>query len=402
MTLKFTYLLVLVLVSLLSTSSYSYRNNDDIKLLTQATQFEAGTPVILKFLNTTSKTPYLYVSNSYGTSIIKANEVSGVLNYAIPQFISNKTGIINWKLLSEKSLWGKVNIISKQKTVSIETYLGPPSIEAGSTDYAMLVTIPTDAYDNPLANNTELRVKHQFLEKETKDAVIVNNRIAYKNIFSSTKTGRILVSSECLNLNSKEYTINVMPAIPTNFSISSYRNHSYADGNQITSFSTSVIKDKFGNIISDGTYVEFFITNSSNYILKTAGTTISGVAHAKMIHPDHKDEWIIKAFVEGMAESNTIKLAYKPIILDFEVQFSRNNRLITIGPLKSFMNQMVPDGLEVLLSVYVNDIKTQTLSKSAFEGFAIFKLDNNNFSTGNYILKIKSAGIEKTYNNIKL
>lgn len=400
MTLKFTYLLALVFANLLATTSYS--NNNDIQLLTQATQFEAGTPVILKFLNTTNQTPCLYVSNSYGTSIIKANNVAGSLNYVIPQFISNKTGVINWKLLSKKSLSGKVNILSKQKTASIETYLGPPSIEAGRTDYAMLVTIPTDAYDNPLANNTELSVKHQFLEKEIRDDVIVNHGIAYKNIFSPTKAGRILVSSECLNLNSKEYTINVMPAIPTNFSISYFRNHDYADGNQITNFSTSVIKDKFGNIISDGTYVEFFITNSSNYILKTAGTTINGVAHAKMIHPDHKEEWVIKAFVEGMAVSNTIKLAYKPIILDFEVLLSKNNRLITIGPLKSFMSQMVPDGLEVLLSIYVNDIKTQTLSKSTFEGYAKFKLDNNNFSTGNYTLKIKTAGIEKTYNNIKL
>lgn len=400
MTLKFTYLLALVFANLLATTSYS--NNNDIQLLTQATQFEAGTPVILKFLNTTNQTPCLYVSNSYGTSIIKANNVAGSLNYVIPQFISNKTGVINWKLLSKKSLSGKVNILSKQKTASIETYLGPPSIEAGRTDYAMLVTIPTDAYDNPLANNTELSVNHQFLEKEIRDDVIVNHGIAYKNIFSPTKAGRILVSSECLNLNSKEYTINVMPAIPTNFSISYFRNHDYADGNQITNFSTSVIKDKFGNIISDGTYVEFFITNSSNYILKTAGTTINGVAHAKMIHPDHKEEWVIKAFVEGMAVSNTIKLAYKPIILDFEVLLSKNNRLITIGPLKSFMSQMVPDGLEVLLSIYVNDIKTQTLSKSTFEGYAKFKLDNNNFSTGNYTLKIKTAGIEKTYNNIKL
>ena len=121
-----------------------------------------------------------------------------------------------------------------------------------------------------------------------------------------------------------------------------------------------------------------------------------------MIHPDHEDQWTVKAFVEGMAESNQIALVYNSIISDFNVLFLESNRTITIGPLKSFMNQMIPDGLEISLSVYENDIKLKTLTKSSFEGYATFKLDNNNFPSKNYTLKIKTAGIEKTYPNIKL
>jgi hypothetical protein len=66
------------------------------------------------------------------------------------------------------------------------------------------------------------------------------------------------------------------------------------------------------------------------------------------------------------------------------------------------MNQMVPDGLKVSLTIFQNDVKLDTLTKSSFEGYATFKLDNNNFPSTNYTIKIKTAGIEKTYPNIKL
>ncbi|MFI1773307.1 hypothetical protein [Thalassobellus citreus] len=400
MKIKFTYLLIISMV--FSSFTSTVKNNDAFKLLTTSTEFEAGSSISLKFSNESSEKPNLYLSNSYGSTIIKPNTESGILNYQIPQTISNKTGIVNWKLLSTSSLSGKFKITSKQKVASMETYLGPPSIEAGGTDYAMLVVIPTDVLDNPLTDSTKVNVKHQFLENQNDEDILIKNNIAYKNIYSETKTGRILVSSECLGINSKEYTINVLPAIPTDFSISYQRNHDYADGNQITSFSTSTIKDKHGNIVSDGTYVEFFINNTSKNILKTFGTTINGIAKAKMIHPDHEDNWTVKAFIEGMAESNSITLAYKPVITNFDVAFSSNNRIITIGPLKSFMNQMIPDGLEVSLSIYENNTKLKTLYKSSFEGFATFKLDTNNAPSSTYTFIIKAAGIEKTHSNIKL
>ncbi len=400
MILKHTYLLLFGWMVLLSVPSYG--NNGTIELITKTTEFEAGQAITLKFSNTDNATPSLYVSNSYGATLIKPEKDSGILNYLIPQSISNKTGVVHWKLLANNSLSGAFSVISKQKATSIETYLGPPSIQAGGTDYSMLVVIPTDYLDNPLADSTKVIVKHQFLDNQNKEVVLMNHRIAYKNIYSEPKTGRILVSSECLEFNSKEYTVNVLPAIPTDFDISYSRNHDYADGNQITTFSTSIIKDQYGNLVSDGTYVDFFITNRSNHILKTSGTTINGIAYAKMIHPDHEDQWSVKAFIEGMAESKPIQLAYKAIISDFNVQFSENSRTVTIGPLQSFMHQMVPDGLEVSLSVFQNDIKLKTLTKSAFEGYATFKLDTNNFPSDNYTLKIETAGVQKTYTNVKL
>ncbi len=404
MTLKPTYLLIITLVfsSFVSSVDESIINNN-IQLLTSETEFEAGNTIALTFSTTNASKPNLYLSNSYGSTIINPHLENGILNYQLPKTFSNKTGVISWNLLGDDTpLSGKLNIYPKQEVTTMETYLGPPSIEAGGADYTMLVVIPTDIYDNPLKDGTAVSVKYQFLENKSKDVVYMKNSISYRNIYSETKTGRILISSECLSKNSKEYDVNVMPAIPTDFTITYNRNHEYADGNQITNFSTSIIKDKYGNIVSDGTYVDFFITNASNHILKTSGSTINGIAKAKMIHPDHEENWVVKAFIEGMAESDSLSLIYKQAILDFQIAFSDDNRTISVGPLKSFMNQMIPDGLEVKLHIYQNDKKVKTLFKSTFEGYTNFKLSSDIFTKGAYTFKIETAGIQKVYQNIKL
>lgn len=404
MTLKSTYFLIITLVFLSFTPSVDTLTiNSDIQLLTTETEFEAGSTIVLTFSTTNTSTPNLYLSNSYGSIILKPHLENGILNYQLPKTFSNKAGKVNWTLLSDNTrLSGQFSVSSKQEVVSMETYLGPPSIEAGGTDYTMMVIIPTDIYDNPLKDSTAVSVKHQFLENEHKNIIYMKNNISYKNIYSELKTGRVLISSECLSKNSKEYDVTIMPAIPTDFTITYKRHHEYADGNQITGFSTSVIKDKYNNIVSDGTYVDFFITNASNHILKTSGSTINGIAKAKMIHPDHKDNWTVKAFIEGMAKSNSLSLIYKQAVLDFKATFSDDNRTISVGPLKSFMNQMIPDGLEVKLHVYQNDIKLKTLFKNTFEGHTRFKLSPDIFPKGSYTFKIETAGIQKAHQNIKL
>ncbi|WP_347924038.1 hypothetical protein [Pontimicrobium sp. SW4] len=373
------------------------------KLLTKQIQFEAGSDVVLKISATNSAQPPLYCTNSYGSILISPSITNNILQYEIPKHISNKIGKVYWKLLIENDeLSGQINIAPKKEVATMETYIGPPSIEAGGIDYAMLVVIPTDVLDNPLPKNTIVNTKYQFLSNEIIEEVKTEHLIAYKNIYSKQESGRILASSECLNTNSKEFTINVFPAIPTNFTITFKQPHNYADGNQITTFETSVIKDKQNNIVSDGTYVEFFITNEKGNRLKTSGTTINGIATARMIHPDYSAQWQIKAFIDGIAESNIIAVNYKQVITDFNVVFSKNNRLITIGPLQSFMKQLIPDGLQVKLNIYKNDILLDVINKKSIDGYVHFNLKPDLFENDEYTFIIKTAEIEKPFNMISL
>ncbi|WP_055434831.1 hypothetical protein [Lacinutrix algicola] len=404
MQLKRTYIFVLGLILL---SSFAIVQHNDAtnpsKLVTTQTDYNVGKPIVLKFTVSDDQKPLLYCSNSYGSTLVSAIAEDGTLQYIIPENITKKIGVVNWALLDKnKSATGQFNINPKAEVATMETYIGPPSIEAGGTDYTMLVVIPTDSLDNPVPTNTKVNARFQFLASEENDDIFTNNLISWRNINSKRESGRMLVSSESLGINSKEFTINVWAAIPTDFKISAKRPHNYADGNQVTTFNTSVIKDKQDNVVSDGTFVTFFITNDHGNILKTTGTTIEGVAHSKIIHPDFKDNWSIKAYVDGMAESDTIILSYQSVIEDFDVAFANKNRKILVGPLQSFMEQMIPDGLHVKLLIYKDNTLIDTIIKTSFNGYVTFNLKPAVYQNDTYSFSVETAGINKTFNNKKL
>ncbi|CAL2082132.1 conserved exported hypothetical protein [Tenacibaculum dicentrarchi] len=376
-------------------------NAQNITLLSKEKQFTAGDTILLKFNANSAKKYQMYCTNSYGSTLLNSEVINNKINFKIPPYLSNKSGILNWKII-KNNISGQFKIVPKQQPVSLETYLGPPSIEAGGTDYTMLVVIPTDDLDNPLKKGTTVKVKYQFLKSERKTKVLTNNLIAFKNINSPLKSGRMIITSESLNLNSKEYDVNIMPAIGTNFKLFFKRNHKYADGNQITTFYTSIIKDKNNNIISDGSFVDFFITNKKGNMLKTSGTTINGIAYAKMIHPEFEDNWKVKAYINGISESDILKINYKKIIDKFDVNFSDNNRTVKVGPLKSFMKQMIPDGLKVKLAIYKDDKFLNNIIKKSNDGFVYFKLNSNIYKNGDYTIKITTAAVTKTFEAKKL
>ena len=397
----YIYLMLWLFVSTIAMGQNS-NQDDTIKLLTTQSDFEVGSDIILQFSSSEETQPLLYCSNSYSTILISPTVENEILSYKFPDFITNKSGVAHWKLTDDHSISGSFMMHSKKEVATMETYIGPPTIEAGGTDYTMLVVIPTDSLDNPLPENTSLTTAYQFLNTQKEEDIVTNNIIAYKNIYSQKKSGRLFISSECLEINSKEYTIDVLPAIPINFTISVDRSHNYADGNQITSFYTSILKDAHDNIVSDGTYVTFFIRNKDGNILKSSGTTVQGIATSKMIHPDHEDQWIVKAYVEGMAESESITVGYQQVIKDVEIAFAKANRKIQVGPLQSFMGQMIPDGFQVSLEIYKNERLLKTYTKTSKEGFVSFEIKAAIFKNDTYTLKIKTAGLEKNYPNIKL
>jgi hypothetical protein len=403
MKLKKLFSLIFFQFIILSLTAQETIIDSTIDLFAGKNKFVAGDKIILETNIEDKRYIQLYCSNSYGSSIVDPIFVNGKLTFEIPSFLAQKRGVLFWKVLTKKeTISGTIRILSIKKPVAIESYLGPPSIDAGNVDFTMLVVIPKDSLDNPIRNNSKVIVKHQFLKSEKKETIFTNKLIGYKNIYAPLKSGRIIISSESFGLNSKEFDVNVMPSIATNFKIFMNRNHEYADGNQITTLYTSVIKDQNNNIVTDGSLVEFFITNKYENILKTYGTTINGIAKAKMIHPDYEETWKIKGFLIGIAESNVLEVSYKKALEDYEVTFSKDNRTIKVGLLKSFMNQLMPDGLSVKLSIFKNNILVNELYKESIKGYANFYLDPNIFKNNYYKIIIETAKIKKEFKKVIL
>ena len=391
------FIVITLLISAFSVKTES-STTELFKLETIERTFIAGTEVALTFSSENDKSPLLFINNSYGSTIISPKKIDTNLVFKLPAVFSKKAGILNWSLIYEgkTQLKNSIEILPNIATKTlIESYLGPRSIQAGNKDYSMLVIIPTDIYDNPLPENSSVKINEQFLDNITSTEEKTKNLIAWNTIMAKDKAGSILVSSSCNSTNSNELTTIIYPSNPTNFIISFNRNHDFADGNQITELTTSKIVDEFGNTISDGTIVEFNIVNTENTILKTRATTINGFAKAKILHPDSKDIWNVKGFVNGLAESNTITINYEPITTNFNVHFSENNRKITVGPIESFMNQLIPDGALVKLKIFNNNNLVETKTGTSYKGFVTFEIAAEFYRENSYSFIVEVLGNSK-------
>lgn len=374
-------------------------SNVTFTTLTAKKNYTVADSITLEFTASKQSNAVLVLKNAYGITAIKPIKSNNKLTYKVPENFTKIVGNLHWLLVLN-------NHIKLQDTVVImpeannypklETYLGPRSIVAGGNDFSMLVNTPTDRFDNPLAAGTKVAIKHQFRKEVTTDTLKVKNLVAWTNIFSPQKTGRILITSLVDSTKSKELTSVILPDNASNFTINYSRNHKYADGNQIITFTTSTIKDNHGNVVSDGTLVLFTVKDNQGNLLQTNGTTINGVAMAKLLHPSKKESWTVTAYVTGAAKSDSIKVDFSSAVKDYKVHLSANNRIITIGPIESFMQQFVPDGLTVTVFIYtkegalLNTIKTTTL-----KGVARFNFDENFYKKGSYTIKIEAAGIIK-------
>lgn len=371
-----------------------------VSLISSPKTFVAGSEITLSFVCETPEIPQLFVHDSYGSSLIQGEKKDQQIRFSFPEAFCKRTGVVDWVLVrkKEKPEKGKIEILPKSSsTTKIESYFGPRQIQAGN-DYSMLVVMPTDALGNPLPENTPVTIQSYFQGVARSKEIKTGHLMAWQNIPAHEKSGYILVSSTCNGINSNELVTLVYPSNAVNFTISYTRNHPYADGNQLTELTTSGIKDQFGNAVSDGTVVLFDISDHTGYKLKTYGSTIKGVATAEMLHPDRPSTWKVKAFVTGLAESNVIEISYEAALKDFDVNFSEGNRRITIGPLQSFMNQLIPDGARVRLQIFQENKLLEIKSEYSSKGFVNFYLSPEYYKGRQYSFRIETMGMVK---NIK-
>lgn len=396
---KTAYILAsLFILSLLAFgTALSYSKKNEIHLETKTTQFIAGNPIQLVFASD-AKTDkrQLYIIHSYGKTLLESKNQNDKIIFEIPTIYTQKTGVVSWFLIGDgnSAIKGSFEIIPNDKTkTQLENYLGPRSILAGGSEFTMMVTVPTDSYDNPKQEGTEVVIKDQFLNTINTETKKTKNFIIWKNIYSNQKSGQLLASTASGKTVSKEIETEVYPNIATDFTISYSRNHDYADGNQITTISSSIIKDQYGNIVSDGTTVLFNIKTKNDLNLKTIATTINGIASGQILHPDHPDTFTITGYVTGIAKSNPIILSYKPIISSFSYRFSNHNRQITVGPLTSFMEQLVPDGIKVTVKIFAKNKLIETLITDSSRGIARFNLPVEFYKEKAYRFEITTLGI---------
>lgn len=370
------------------------------ELLEVKRSYSAGGAIRLRFGYQQKSEVLLLVKNAYGITALEPQISETEIIFELPQSFNQNAGLCKWELVVNQKVYntGEFTIIpNTQNQTNLETYLGPRSINAGNRDYTMMVVSPTDIYDNPVVNGTAVVIKNQFENAIDTQTLKTTNLLAWQNIRATEKAGRLLITASCNGTNTKELTSIVFPANATDFDIDFQRNHSYADGNQIITFSTSIIVDAYGNVISDGTLVSFIVEDSLGNLLRTMGTTLGGKAEAKLLHPNQKEIWMVTGYVTGSAQSNAIRVPFEAAVKKYAISFSNENKMVTIGPIQSFMGQLIPDGMPIQLAIFKDgSIVMETKTSTAKNGIGQFTLPLDFFPNGSYTLKTTVSGITKT------
>lgn len=335
----------------------------------------------------------LVLSGTYGSIAITPALLDGKPLFVIPSSFTKHAGVVTYHLVQqEQSIQqGTFNLLPATETIgAVETYLGPRSIVANVRDYTMLVSIPTDTLDNMLPDSTQVFLKSQFKNSITTTDHYLSNGFAWKRIFSPLKTGRLSTGSTLEDRSSKELIADIFPDTAQDFSITTERNHDYADGNEIITFGTSQIKDIHGNLMTDGTLVTFYMKDSDGAQWQINASTVNGYAFAKALHPQSPSTWQITAAITGVAKSEVLTQTFTPIIQTIPVQ-KVVDRQLKVGPLTSYLGQLVQDGITVTL--YIGDQTFESLSRN---GEATFYLKEEDFQKGIYEITIQTLGIETT------
>ena len=374
-------------------------NDATFEVLFSTDEYTAGDSIQLQFRGKKTASPHLWLRAAFGSALIEPVQEEDKFIFTLPQPFSKKAGICSWQLIHETTTYaeGSISILPNLKTkIKMESFLGPKSISAGGNDFSMLVIAPTDIYDNPLPDTTSISINHQFDSKIENASTILKNGFAWQNLYSTEKAGRMAITALYEGYSSKEMTTMVDPAKAVDFSLDYTRNHNYADGNQIITFSTDIIEDEFNNVITDGTLVSFIVKDAKGMLLKTMGTTINGIAKGGLLHPNEPQDWSITGYITGAAKSNTIAVDFEPAVKDFQMVYAANGRNIQIEQMLSFMQQLVPDGIPIILEIKnEKGVLLDTLKSTSRLGNAEFLLSKDFYPNGKYIVTVRAAGIIK-------
>ncbi|NVN19413.1 hypothetical protein GUA46_13770 [Muricauda sp. HICW] len=368
-----------------------------IKLISTEREFTADDSIVFKFDGKTAK-QLLLIQNGWGTIALQPDSTNTDLTFTLPQTITQKSGLAHWSLHYQKTkvAEGSINILpSKTLSESMESYIGPTSIFADNQDEAMIVSLPQDTFGNPLPDRTIIELTEKFKNVQNNTSMPIQGMIAHAYVGGHSEIGELFLGTSIENQVSKEFTVSVLPTKSADFNITMERQHHFADGNQIVSFTTSTVKDRNGNTIADGTMVNFVVEDSSGNQYQTYGQTLNGIAVGKMLHPEAPTQWKVKAHISGLSQSNSLELDFEAAVRDYTVHVSENGRTITVGPILSYMKQWIPDGMGIYLEIKGPDgellLTQETTSR---KGMGKFELPENMNAHENTMI-ITVAGIEK-------
>jgi hypothetical protein len=337
----------------------------------------------------------LIIENSWGIRLLSI--LDGASKVCLLDSVTQQTGLIDIYLNCNKQAIGRQSVMINPLAAAepLEMYLGSKSITAdGGIHWSMITAVPVDSLTNPVQSGTSVLFdlyrpngEQKLIETSTEHLV------AFHKIYSGFKTGKTIVGGRVNKALGQEKSLMEEPGYPTDFVIKSAGFYPYADNRQFSKIETSVITDKFGNKVADGTLINFLVTDVLSLKRRLNAYTIDGVAILNLQNPILPGEIVINAFVFSDVISNEIRLNFKETIKEIPVKFDRGKQVLIIGPLLGPLEQYIPDGSEIVVKIKPIN---KNFSVVLLNGYT--KIKTADLPNGLYEIEMSFGGIKR---NIK-
>lgn len=338
---------------------------------------------------------FLQVTHAFGKMTVLGTKDENHTSYTIPKLLSKKAGNMDMVLYENGEIvWkGSTEITADlEGEIIMESYCGPKHLIVSKNDFAMITATVLDQYDNPLPANTEVEIEYLANNSLEKRMFNTSHLLGFERVFAPKKTGFGSVSTSYRNVGSKEFRLDFYANDPENYRIEFDRQHEFADGNQLVSITTSIIKDRFGNTVENGTLVYFTIIDAEDRMTSGSSETINGIATFEVPAPEKATIWRANSYIKNYAKSTRLTIPFKSSVTDFNVVAFEKN--IMVGPIKGFMNQFVKDGT-MLSFTFISEKKKVSHQLPIKEGMVKLNFEKQLIPMGAYTVIVAFGDIKK-------
>lgn len=352
---------------------------DTIELTIGPAAAPNGTPIQLTLLG------------SYGPQLLRAEFQNGQAWFQIPAEMTTRSGTVTLHARSGNAHGEHtLELLPDEPIEPLIPLVGPRSLIADGDHWAMAVVIPFDQYGNPIAEGTpvQMRALHPG-EHLTQYTPKVKHLLAWQRMYSRTTAGRTVITANIGRVYGPEAILMEIAGWPEPFTITADPPTLPADGFQLITLRTSIIRDKNDNILPDGTQLTFVMNGADGRTRTIPAQIVDGVAETFMQTPLVSGDYKIQATILGM-QSNplTIEFTPGPAIGRFPLDFELNNQdgavYLTAGPIIGNLEQYVPDGTPVTFEITDEQNNTQTAIAYTDQGYATAELRRIQFTDGRY------------------
>lgn len=296
------------------------------------------------------RTARLHIVSPWGTDVRSVGSFDDHILVRVPGELTRWAGRLDLIAEVDGALGAAaVTIVPGPAVDGAVPLAGPRNVIADGEDTTMVVAMVRDRFGNAVAEGTGIDVVARRPDGSIEALpASVEHLLASVRLVAGTSSGRTTLRVAAPGAaTGPEVEVLEVAGPPVPFGLVAAERNAPADGRTLVEVSTDQLRDRFGNLVVDGTLV-VFRTDGPNGVGSANALTIDGRASVRIEAPDRPGLVEVRAHV-GSVESSPVSVSFEPDVTSLGVSAERVDAgvRVEIGPVTTSLGGFVPDGTEV-------------------------------------------------------